>query len=106
MRYRIVHRQRFDVGDCDLCGLPPGSTAQPATPGAVVAGGFDQTSFYYGTGIDVIRPSDGAQLRDIWTIEVSARSGLTPTVPIPFSLPCKSRNGIAYVAPFEVADDF
>lgn len=99
-------REPRSLGDCDLCGLPPGSTAQPVTPGAVVAGGFDQTSFYYDTGVDVIRPSDGAQTRDIWTVEVSARNGLTPTVPIPYSLKCQSGNGITYVAPFDTADDF
>ena len=66
-------RQPRSLGDCDLCGLPPGSTAVPVFPGPVVAGGFDQTSFYYGTGPDLIRPGDGAELRDIWTIEVSAR---------------------------------
>jgi len=99
-------RQPRSIGDCDLCSLPAGSGAQASTPGAVVAGGFDQTSFYYDTGIDVIRPSDGAQTRDIWTIEVSARNGLTPTVPIPFSLSCKAGNGIAQVAPFEANDDF
>ena len=59
-------RQPRSIGDCDLCSLPAGSGAQASTPGAVVAGGFDQTSFYYDTGIDVIRPSDGAQTRDIW----------------------------------------
>ena len=99
-------REPRSIGDCDLCGLPPGSTAIPVTPGAVVAGGFDQTSFYYDTGLDVIRPSDGAATRDIWTIEVSARNGLTPVVPIPYSLKCQSGNGITYVAPFDTTDDF
>ena len=97
-------RQPRSLGDCDLCGLPPGSTAVPVFPGPVVAGGFDQTSFYYGTGPDLIRPGDGAELRDIWTIEVSARGA--PVAPIPYSLTCKSGNGIAPVAPFEANDDF
>jgi len=99
-------REPRSIGDCDLCGLPPGSSALPTTTGAIVAGGFDQTTFTYDTGTDVIRPSDGAQTRDIWTIEVSARNGTTPVVPLPFSLSCKSGNGIAQVAPFEATDDF
>jgi hypothetical protein len=99
-------RQPRSLGDCDLCGLPPGSTAALTTPGAIVAGAFDQTTFTYDTGTDVIRPTDGAQTRDIWTIEVSARNGTAPVVPLPFSLTCKSGNGIAQAAPFETVDDF
>jgi hypothetical protein len=56
----------------------------PDDTGSRCRRGFDQTSFYFDTGSDVIRASDGAQLRDIWTIEVSARDGSTPAVPIPF----------------------
>ena len=100
-------RQPRSLGDCDLCGLPAGSTAAATTPGPVVAGGDNQTSFYYGTGPDVIRPSDGAQLRDIWTLEVSARELVpAPIGPIPYSISCKSGNGIGGVAPYAAPDDF
>ena len=56
-----------------LSFYPPGSAAFTRAPGPVVAGGNNQTGFYYETGPDVMRVSDGALLRDFWSLEVSAR---------------------------------
>ena len=78
-------REPRSIGDCDLCSLPPGSTAAPTTPGAVVAGADGiTTSFHFETSIDVIRASDGAALREWGTREVGARTVLpAPVGPIP-----------------------
>ncbi|MEP6657253.1 MAG: hypothetical protein ABJC33_08450 [Betaproteobacteria bacterium] len=85
-------------------GTPLGATG----PGAVVAGGNNQTSFYYSTGPRTVRLSDGASMRSYWTLEVSARETLpAPTTPIPYSITCRSGNGVLYWTPTTSAgDDF
>ena len=87
--------------------MPPGSSAAPTTPGAVVAGGDNLTSFYYPTPVAVMRASDGQQLRNFWFVEVGAREiAPTPVGPIPFSLSCIAGNGTFYAAPYTAPDDF
>lgn len=100
-------RDPDSLGDCDLCSAVEGTTAVPVTAGSVVAGGDNETSFYYSTGIDLIRPSDGAATRTFWKVEVSARESVpAPAVPITYSLKCSSGSGIVYAAPMLAADDF
>lgn len=87
--------------------VAPGSTVFPLAPGPVVVGGNNQTSIALFTGIDAVRVSDGAILRDFWSLEVSARELVpAPTAPIPYSIVCQSGNGIIYARPYEAADDF
>jgi hypothetical protein len=101
-----------DAVRCDLRTDQPGALEmrlrEPgATPGPVVAGGNDQTGFYYETGPSLIRHSDGFQLRYFWLVEVSAREGTTPVLPIGYSIECKSGNG-ALQSPITTtaSDDF
>jgi hypothetical protein len=100
-------REPESYGDCDLCGMQPGSAGAPSTPGAVVAGGDNQTSFYYTTPFAVIRASDGSLLRRTWKLEVGAReTNPAATGPIPFSLQCHAGNGTAWATPTTAVDDF
>ncbi len=86
---------------------PPGSAAVTRAPGPVVAGGNNMTGFYYETGADIVRVSDGELLRNFWSLEVSARELLpAPTTPIPYSINCRSGNGTMYARPYSAPDDF
>lgn len=96
-----------DTVPAPLSYYPPGSAAFTRGPGPVVAGGNDLTGFYYETGPDIVRVSDGAVLRDFWSLEVSARELLpAPTTPIPYSINCLSGNGAIYARPYSAPDDF
>jgi hypothetical protein len=99
------------LSDLELRLREPGTYPLPLTfsltAGGAVAGGDNQTSFYYSTGPVVVRASDGNGLRTFWALEVSARETVpAPTVPIPYSLDCRSGNGVFYTAPYSAADDF
>lgn len=94
-----------DVVPFALGLYPPGSAAFVRAAGPVVAGGTGQNSFSYDTGTDVVRVSDGASLRDFWSLEVSATAAAA-TAPIPYSISCISGGGTMYARPYSAAKDF
>jgi hypothetical protein len=78
------------------------------TPWPTLAGGNDQTSFYYSTGPLVVNADTGEFLRNFYPLLVSARETVpAPVTPIPYTINCFSGNGIMYLDnPFSLPDDF
>ena len=99
---------------CDLTGprvaeleIALGSGDLPAfTP--FLAGGNDQTGFYYSTGPAMVEPNFGDSRRTFYPLMVSAReTNPAPTLPIPYAIACRSGNGGSILdLPFEFVDDF
>jgi hypothetical protein len=102
-----IQLRQPDSVQAPLTAYAPGSAAITRTPGPVVAGGNNQTSFIYPTRFDVVRATDGAALRDMWSLEVSARErSPAPAAPIPYSISCRNSNGTIFARPYQATDDF
>lgn len=96
-----------DIMLVPLTSFNPGSAASTGTPGPVVAGGSDQVSFTYDTGLEIVRASDGTVMRDFWSLEISARETVpAPATPINYSLSCLNGNGTIIARPYQAVDDF
>jgi len=90
-------------GPLTVCN--PGSPLCPETPGLVVAGGSDQIAFAYDTGLEIVRESDGKPMRDFWSLEISAREGVT-SMPVPYSVSCRNGSGTIFARPYQALDNF
>jgi hypothetical protein len=64
-----------------------------ASVGPVVAGGNNQSHFYYQTGPRGAVANAGG-FQTFWNLEVSAREGTPPTFPVDYGLKCASGSGI------------
>jgi hypothetical protein len=96
-----------DLMPTPLTSASPGSAAFNLPPGPVVAGGDNQTSFSYDTGLEITRLSDGTSMRDLWSLEISARETVpAPTTPIPYSIDCRNGSGTIHARPYQANDDF
>lgn len=73
-----------------------------------LAGGNDQTGFYYSTGPEMVDINSGETRRTNYALLVSAReTNPAPTLPIPYAIACRSGNGGNLLdLPFEFVDDF
>lgn len=96
-----------DIIPVPLGNYNPGSAAFTLLPGPVVAGGSNQVSFAYDTGLEIVRASDGAIMRAFWSLEISARETVpSPTTPINYAVSCRNGSGTIIARPYQEPDDF
>jgi hypothetical protein len=98
-----------DYVRCDIVG-PKAANLEirlQAPDGSAVAGGNDQSFFYYETGSRNAVPGSGG-FQTFWTLEVGPRESALPSYPADYGLKCASGSGIHLSStPFSsVVDNF